>query len=270
MDFEGTITEECDNTLFTEYGELRFYEKPKPKFVFFNPRAKKQDLVCYSSTIRAIANHLQDAQSAARRYLAANEEKLSVGISSNIEQDGSSSSTGQDVKTDVGKETDVKNDDIIFSQLVSQYGREILIKNYLLVNIYNERPRIWLKPWWRDTKDGTNASWLPSSAGFQFSLFDTARSLVAFSDKCMTKSRREVGSLRIAMPAVDVITVDPEFDNLVVQLMEMEDTPPTKDKDEEKIEEKEVQTTKKRAAEIDSEEPVKMKRIRRRIGGDNV
>jgi len=59
-----------DETYYTEFGELRFYENPKPKFAFYNQKAKKSEIVCYSSTIRAVANCLPEAQAVARAYIA--------------------------------------------------------------------------------------------------------------------------------------------------------------------------------------------------------
>ena len=45
-------------THFTEFGELQFFDAPKPHFVFFNAKAKKKDITCYLSTIKTLGNAL--------------------------------------------------------------------------------------------------------------------------------------------------------------------------------------------------------------------
>jgi len=122
---------------FTEHGELRFYDLPKPRFAFYNPKAKKNEIVCFSSTIRAIANSLSEAQEIARRHLPAK-------------------SLGPEASQDLEK--------------------------------------IWLKPWWQNVDAGTPTIWFPSNAGFQFSLFDSGRDLVAFADKHMANSYRRASA----------------------------------------------------------------------------
>lgn len=168
-----------DKAHFTEHGELRFYEKPKPKFVFYNPKAKKPEIVCYSSSIRTIANCLSEAQAVARAYLA--EKKSESRAAEKSEEPIADQTSGLEEA-----KTEAKGEDLIFCRLVSQYGDEILIKNNLQVNVYNDQPRIWLKPWWRKATDEGNV-WLPSNAGFQFSIFDSARHLVAFADRCIAE-----------------------------------------------------------------------------------
>jgi predicted transcriptional regulator len=221
MNFNSPLVEECDSILYTEHGELRFCEKPKPKFVFFNSRAKKPELVCYSSTIRAIANNLHEAQAAARSYLVKLKEKSESSV---VEE--SAETTGKCTEEGSTDSINGKNDEIIFCKLLSYYGKEIEMRNYLLVNVYNERPRIWLKPWWRDMTTQPIGEWLPSMAGFQFSFSDSARDLVTFENKCTIKSRKEMREKEqeTEMPTVvDLIPSDPEFDNLVVQHLEMEE-----------------------------------------------
>jgi hypothetical protein len=208
----------ADSVLFTEHGELRFYENPKPKFVFFNSRAKKPDLLCYSSTIRSIANHLPDAQDVARRYIASKKENTPVT------GDKAGNDSAKEVVDETGaSESAGKRDEVVFSKVVSEYGSEIQIKNNLLVNIYNDRPRIWLKPWWRDTKDGSSAAWLPSNAGYQFSLFDSGRDLVAFADKCMIKYRKGLNGDSFESKKekeLDVPAFDPAEDKSLLEFLD--------------------------------------------------
>jgi uncharacterized protein (DUF4415 family) len=180
-----------DKAHFTEHGELRFYEKPKPKFVFYNPKAKKPEIVCYSSSIRTIANCLSEAQAVARAYLA--EKKSESQAAEKSEEPIADQTSGlEEAKTEAKTKakteakTEIKGEDLIFCRLVSEYGDEILIKNNLQVSVYNDQPRIWLKPWWRKAIDEGNV-WLPSNAGFQFSIFDSARNLVAFADRCIAE-----------------------------------------------------------------------------------
>lgn len=166
---------------FTEHGELRFYDLPKPRFAFYNPKAKKNEIVCFSSTIRAIANSLSEAQEIARRHLPA--KSLGPEASQDPEKTG---------EEQVGAQGG--DDHVVYCKEVSSYGNEIKLKNNLQVNVYKGRPRIWLKPWWQNVDAGTPTIWFPSNAGFQFSLFDSGRDLVAFADKHMANSYRRASA----------------------------------------------------------------------------
>ena len=176
MEFEEAVLPNA--TSYMEFGELRFYENPKPKFTFYNSRAKKPEIACYSSTIRAIANCLPEAQSVARAYIAGKKTELDEK-SDDIVAVFNLPETG----TETGTEAATK-EDYIFSTLVSEYGNEILMKNMLQVSIYNEQPKIWLKPWWRKADEPGNI-WHPSNSGFQFSIFDSPRSMVLFADQVL-------------------------------------------------------------------------------------
>ena len=177
-------------TSYLEFGELRFYENPKPKFTFYNQRAKKPEIACYSSTIRAIANCLPQAQAVARAYIAGKkmerDEKTDdiVAVFPLTEMP-----TGAETET----EAEAK-EDYIFSTLVSQYGNEILMKNMLQVSVYNDQPKIWLKPWWRKADEPGNI-WYPSNSGFQFSIHDSPRTMVWFADNAVAElNKRTYGT----------------------------------------------------------------------------
>ena len=190
-----------DETYFTEFGELRFYEKPKPKFAFYNPKAKKEELVCYSSTIRAVANCLPEAQAVARAYI---EGKRTETVPA---KEASASALEKEGDTE-----GADKEQYIFSKLVSEYGKEILTRNNLQVSIYNGQPKIWLKPWWRRVNDEGRV-WFPGNSGFRFSIFDSARNLVAFSDRCLAQaSKRYKESLH-----------DPELAEFLDLVKEMEE-----------------------------------------------
>jgi hypothetical protein len=171
-----------DKTYYTEHGELRFYEKPKPKFAFFNAKAKKPELFCFSSTIRAIANCLPEAQAVARAYITDRKSQPETAEESVTDE---AANVGSEGGSEEAATPEDKTDDLIFCKLVSQYGHEIQIKNNLQVNVFNDQPMIWLKPWWRKSDDPGN-TWLPSNAGFQFSIFDSARNMVGFADRCLS------------------------------------------------------------------------------------
>ena len=177
-----------DETYYTEFGELRFYENPKPKFAFYNQKAKKSEIVCYSSTIRAVANCLPEAQAVARAYIAG--KKTEPNPEEKREEPAVPfANPPLSEKSETEAEAAAK-EDYIFCKLVSQYGKEILIKNNLQVSLYMEQPKIWLKPWWRNA-DEPGTAWFPSNSGFQFSLFDSARNMVAFADRCLAEASKK-------------------------------------------------------------------------------
>jgi hypothetical protein len=145
---------------------LRFYEKPRQKFVFFNSKAKKPERLCYSSTIRAIANYLPEAQAVARQYIVSRKSEPSQ-----FEEQAENAQTNSSckpkevngVEAEARAAQQCKGDDLLYCKFLSQYGKDVKIKNNLQVNIYKEQSRIWLKPWWRTPSDDESNDSAPKS-----------------------------------------------------------------------------------------------------------
>jgi hypothetical protein len=89
----------------------------------------------------------------------------------------------------------------VYCKELSRYGAEIKMKNNLQVNVFNGQPRIWLKPWWQKADCPDDTIWLPSNAGFQFSIHDIARDLVAFANKHMENVASQYRSAKAAVSA---------------------------------------------------------------------
>jgi hypothetical protein len=200
-------------TAYLEFGELRFYENPKPRFTFYNSRAKKPEIACYSSTIRAIANCLPEAQAVARAYIAG--KKTEPG-----EKTDDIAAVFDLTETVAGTETEAAiKEDYIFSNLVSQYGNEILMKNMLQVSVYNEQPKIWLKPWWRKADEPGNI-WYPSNSGFQFSIHDSPRTMVWFADNVLAEfNKRTYGTRDKRNPWKPTLIPPAELDTAFLDLI---------------------------------------------------
>ena len=179
---------------YTDFGELQFCESPNPRFVFFNAKAAKKDIVVYYSTLKTLANALQMAQSVSKKY----ETALAASILNTAEVD-------DPALLEVFKEEAgcLDKDAIFWKELTDSYGGDVQMKMVLLVNVYRGRPHIWLKPLWQD-KDN---SWRPTLRGFQFSIKDDVRDLMHFANSHMALREREKKEVSLPLPAAAAETL---------------------------------------------------------------
>ena len=172
-------------THFTDYGLVNFYSLPHPHFVFVNPKAKKKEIKCYMPDIKLIANALTTAQSVSKNYIAQRDGEESKGHNKTLEEfetwltifkENLSKEEGMNME-----HTIINKDNIYCKEFGEPYGNDkIKIKLVLMVNLYERKPHIWLKPLWRDDKT-LDKSWHPTLRGFQFTLKDDGRDLVCWA-----------------------------------------------------------------------------------------
>jgi hypothetical protein len=154
-------------TFYSNHGEIYFQTQPKPIITFHNPRAKKTDITCYPSTLRNLVNALPVAQSIAKKFI---EDKDIIKFKD------------QEANSTVAAAT--KDQSLVYYKELVEYGDEIKMKLVLMVNVYNNKCNIWLKPMWKNPniEAGTNP-WFPTLRGFQFSIYDDADEIMSFIDR---------------------------------------------------------------------------------------
>ena len=176
-------------THFTDYGSIHFYKLPYPHFIFVNPKAQKKEIKCYLSGIKLLGNALATAQSVSKNFIAqrdAEEAKGNIKTPEEFEQ--WMNVFRENLSKKEGMCLDHSNkDNLYWKELSEPYGgKELKLKLVLMVNVYQRRTHIWLKPLWQDLKDPAKP-WRPTLRGFQFTLKDDASDLVCWANNQLTE-----------------------------------------------------------------------------------
>ena len=171
-------------THFTDYGSINFYTSPYPHFLFVNPKAQKKEIKCYLATLKLLGNNLATAQALSKKFIAQRDAEEARG---NIQTSEEFEQWLHGFKEKLSKEEGMRfnhedKDNLLWKELTHPYGGdELKLKLVLMVNVYQKRTHIWLKPLWQDLKDPAKP-WRPTVRGFQFTLNDNASDLVIWAN----------------------------------------------------------------------------------------
>ena len=187
-------------THFTDYGSVNFFTSPYPHFIFVNPKAQKKEIKCYLSTMKLLGNSLATAHSVSKNFIAQRDAEEAKGNNQSPEDfEKWMCVFRENLSKEEGMCLDHSNkENLYWKELTEPYGgSELKLKLVLMVNVYQRRTHIWLKPLWQDLKDPAKP-WRPTLRGFQFTLKDDASDLVRWANSQMSEHYKTL-KLKIEM-----------------------------------------------------------------------